>query len=220
MPQDTDIIADLRSRLTNGLLDHGSRLKPEQLRVDYGCSASTIREALFRLSTEGLVEFRDQRGFRVPETSEDLQHELTHLRILLEREGACLSIAQGGVAWEAQLSAAHHKLSHIEMRVRNIGDPRPLLPLLSAAELEFHQTLISACGSATLLRTHWLIYHQFRQQLVTAKRKFGFVAANVTEHKAILDAAIARDEPRMQRCILDHLTRNFTKPAPRLVEPA
>ena len=58
--------------------------------------ASTVREALFRLSAQGLVNFQEQRGFRVPEKSPVLLAELTHVRILLEAEGAALSIRNGG----------------------------------------------------------------------------------------------------------------------------
>ena len=212
MSKDMEIMASLRAQLTNGHFEPGQRLQPERLRDAYGCSASTLREAFFRLSTEGLVEFRDQRGFRVPRLSPDLQHELTHLRIVLESEGASLSIQHGGVAWEAQLTAAHHKLSHIESKVRGDSNALPLVPLWSSAELEFHQTLISACGSETLKRTHTLIYLQFRQQLITSDRQFGFVPENVAQHKTILDAALDRDETAIRQAIHDHLARNFTRP--------
>jgi len=211
LTQDREIISALRRRLVDGFFEHGQRLKPEDLRKEFGCSASTLRETLFRLSTEGLVESRNQRGFRVPEQSPKLQHDLTHLRILLEGEGACLSIQRGGVAWEAQLSAAHHKLSHIEKRVRSEANPDQLVPIWSDAELEFHQTLIAACDSSVLKRTHALIYHQFRQQLITSDRQFGFVPENVNQHQTILEAALDRDESGIKQAIHDHLSRNFTQ---------
>ena len=142
--QDADIFDDMRHRLITGEFGYGTKLRAEKLRHDYNCSASTVREVLFRLSTVGLVEFQEQRGFRAPFQSVERQHELTHMRILLETEGACLSIRMGGVEWESRLTAAHHKLSHIETRVRSSGDLIPLLGLWSRAEQEFHETLIDA----------------------------------------------------------------------------
>lgn len=204
-----DVLAALRARLTFGHYTPGQKMKPEALRAEFNCSATTLREALFRLSTEGLVEFRDQRGFRVPELSESLRHELTHLRILLETEGGILSVRLGDVSWEAQLSAAHHKLTHIETRVRSDTDQAGLVPIWSAAELEFHQTLISACGSDALKRTHAQIYHQFRQQIITEQRQFGYFPQNVKQHKAILNAALDRDEDGLREAINDHLARNY-----------
>ncbi|HAB37221.1 MAG TPA: GntR family transcriptional regulator, partial [Rhodobacteraceae bacterium] len=48
--------------ITNGF-EHGQKIRAEHLRKEFGCSASTVREALFRLSTLGLVQFQEQRGF-------------------------------------------------------------------------------------------------------------------------------------------------------------
>lgn len=216
---DADIFDDMRHRLITGEFGYGNKLRAEKLRHDYNCSASTVREVLFRLSTVGLVDFQEQRGFRSPYQSVERQHELTHMRILLETEGACLSIRMGGVEWESRLTAAHHKLSHIETRVRSSGDLIPLLGLWSRAEQEFHETLIDACGSALLQRTHAVIYEQFRQQLVSAETNYGYFPENIREHQAILDAALQRNEDLMRVCVNDHLARNLTRPVPRKAQP-
>lgn len=217
--QDADIFDDMRHRLITGEFGYGTKLRAEKLRQDYNCSASTVREVLFRLSTVGLVDFQEQRGFRSPFQSIERQHELTHMRILLETEGACLSIRLGGVEWESRLTAAHHKLSHIETRVRSSGDVIPLLGLWSRAEQEFHETLIDACGSGLLKRTHVVIYEQFRQQLVSAETNYGYFPENIREHQTILDAALERNEDLMRVSINDHLARNLMRPLPRKAYP-
>ncbi len=202
----------LREALITGTFEHGSKIKVDPLRKLLGCSASTIRELLFRLSTENLVEFQEQRGFRMPPRSPEVQHQLTQFRIMLECEGTVLSIRLGGVSWEARLSAAHHKLSHIETRVRDSNDPTPLIPIWTAAEQEFHETLIEACNNAYLKSTHLRIYRQFRQQLITADRTFRFVPENIAQHQAILNAALDRNEDAVKAAITDHLSRNLTAP--------
>ncbi|MEX0350114.1 MAG: GntR family transcriptional regulator [Paracoccaceae bacterium] len=200
---------DLRDRVVNGEFAPGQRLRPEALRENYECSASAVRESLFRLSTVGLVDFQEQRGFRIPQRSPALQHDLTKFRILLESEGACLSIRRGGIAWEARLSAAHHKLSHIESRIGDGHESPKLLALWTEAELEFHQTLIEACGSDVLKHTHARIYQQFRQQMISSDREFAYIAENVEEHRSILEAALAHDETLIRQRIHDHLSRNL-----------
>lgn len=206
---DKDIYTDLQHRLISCDFDHGEKLRAEQLKEDYGCSASTIREVLFRLSTEHLVDFQEQRGFRVPEKSATLLAELTHLRILLEAEGTALSIRYGGVAWEARLTAAHHQLSHIEKRIHAAKDASPLVDLWFKAELEFHQTLISASRSQTLKEMHQQLYNRFRQQLMVADRCFDFISMNIKHHHAILTAALEGDEALTRRKIHDHLSRHL-----------
>lgn len=214
MAKDSMIVESLRNRLILGQFEPGQKMQPEKLRIDYGCSASTLREALFRLSTEKLVDFQEQRGFRAPHLSPSLQHELTLMRILLESEGACLSIRHGSVEWEARLSAAHHKLSHIESRVRRENTLLSLIELWSAAELEFHQTLIDACQSETMKEIHRTLFYRFRQQLITNDKKFVYLPENELQHEAILNAALDRDETRVRQGIYDHLKRNLMQPVP------
>lgn len=213
-----DLYADLQHRLVSNDFEHGEKLRAEQLKQDYGCSASTVREILFRLSTEGLVDFQEQRGFRVPEKSPQLLSELTHVRILLEAEGAALSVRKGGVAWEARLTAAHHQLSHIEKRIHATEDHAPLVDLWFKAELEFHQTLIAACGSETLKAMHLQVYNRFRQQLMVADRCFDFISKNIEHHHDILVAALDGDESRTRQRIHDHLARHLD-PRNRTQEP-
>jgi len=215
MPQEKDIYQALLNGLVTGAYENSTKLRPEYLRIDFDCSASTIREALFRLSTVGLVDFQEQRGFRVPKASAERQHELTQMRIFLESEGACLSIRLGGVAWEARLSAAHHKLSHIEMRVRSNQEYEPLFELLSKAEQEFHETLIDACGSEIHKQTHRLIYQQFRQQLIGLEKDFEHFPENILQHQEILEAALDRDEDLIKSRIHAHLARNLAHPLPQ-----
>lgn len=210
MAYDTDMYRDLEKRLTTNEFLHGAKLRAEILREEFGCSASSVREVLLRLSTQGLVNFREQRGFRVPERSSQKLIELTHVRILLEGEGAVLSIRQGGVAWEARLTAAHHKLSYLEKRIHTLGDPSDLVDIWFSSENEFHQTLISACGSSILKQMHSLIYAQFRQQLMEADRQFDFISDNIKHHYDILEAALAADETLTRQKIHDHLARHLT----------
>lgn len=210
MSQDVDMYTELKKRLISNGFQHGSRLRAEVLREEFGCSASTVREVLFRLSTEGLVSFFEQRGFRVPERSGQKLIELTNLRILLEGEGTALSIRNGGVAWEARLTAAHYKLSHIEKRIHALEDPTPLVDIWFSSENEFHETLISACGSDTLKQMHRRIYAQFRQQLMVADRQFDFISENIQHHACILEAVLSGDEDFTRKQIHDHLARHLT----------
>ena len=204
-----DIHEDLRQRLTMGGFAPGQKLLPGPLKDEYGCSANTIREVLLRLAAAGLVHYADQRGFRAQLASARRKSDLVRFRILLEQEGAAESIRRGGIEWEAQLTASHHKLSHIEAEInRRAMDPH-LLRLSCAAEWEFHDALSAACGSPFLRQTFRAIFDQFRQQNVTEATNFGYIGGNAAEHQRILDAALARDEARCRDQIRAHLERNL-----------
>lgn len=219
MPTDQNIYANLRDRLINGEFDPGQRLRCEQLKQDYQVSASAIREILLRLSAVGLVDFLEQRGFRVPQQSKALQNDLTQTRIMLECEGARLSIKHGGVGWEARLTAAHHELKHIETRIPTADIDDDLLALWTNAEFKFHRTLIDECQSEVLKEIHLQVYQRFRQQLITCDKQFAFVPENIAQHKAILDAVLQRDEALVRQRIHQHLSRNLHKPLPEQATP-
>ena len=206
-----DIYADLQKKLMNAAFRPGEKLKPATLQGTYGCSPNTIREILLRLSNIGLVEFESQRGFRVPKASQSVCNDITQFRIMLEQEGASASMRLGGLKWEADLAAAHHALVHIEREIAREGELHSYIELWSEAERNFHETLISACGSEILRKTYASVYLRFRQQMVNLQREFGasYFHTIITEHQVILDTALARDEAGMRFAIYDHLKRNI-----------
>lgn len=206
-----DIYADLQQKLMNAAFRPGEKIKPKELEHVYGCSANTIRETLLRLTSIGLVTFESQKGFRVAEASQTVCNDITRFRVLLEQEGATASMRLGGLKWEADLAASHHKLVHIEQQIEREGQLHSYMMLWSEAERNFHETLISACGSAILRETYARIYLQFRQQMVNLERDFGsnYFRTIIGEHKAILEAALSRNEAACRLAIYDHLKRNI-----------
>lgn len=55
----------LRAAILDGRLEPGARLRPDELAAELGLSRMPVREALARLSDEGLVETRPRSGSRV-----------------------------------------------------------------------------------------------------------------------------------------------------------
>lgn len=207
----SEIYEDLQRKLMTAAFGPGEKLKPTALQGQYGCSANTVRDVLLRLSKVGLVDFEMQRGFRARATSPERRRDVTKFRILLEQEGAAQSMESGDLSWEADLTAAHHRLSHIERQLAQADDVRPYMDLWSDAETAFHRTLISSCGSPMLREVYDNTYAQFRQQMVGLERDFGanYFQAIIAEHQAILDAALARDVEACKVAIYDHLKRNL-----------
>lgn len=206
-----EILENIKLKLVTGELQPGTKLKPGALQAAYGCSANTLRDILMRLCHFGLVEFEFQRGFRATPNSQEQRRDLTYFRLLLEKEGAERSMANGGVAWEAQLAAAHHKLLHIETQMASKEAISANRQLWIDADREFHESLIAACGSAILVRQFGHVIMQFRQQLIGLHRKFDnrYFEAIIREHQAIVDAALARDAQACGDAIYRHLERNL-----------
>ncbi|MGU3575049.1 GntR family transcriptional regulator [Brucellaceae bacterium C25G] len=179
----------IRSDIIFGVLKPGQKLKLDALRADYDASISTLREILNRLSSEGLVVAEGQRGFEVAPVSIENLQEVAELRLLLETHALKQSFAAGGVDWEGDVVACHHKLASLERRMAD-GE-QSQTETWKRYDWEFHQSLISACGSQVLMETHASIFDKYLRYQMIALSFRGDIAAQ--EHKELLDAALNRD---------------------------
>lgn len=172
-----------------------ARLKPAELAKRYQFASGTVREALIRLSAKEFVLNYTQRGFHTIKGTTRSVAEHAELRALIEVEAARLSIERGDLAWEANLAASHHRLSHLETRLGRMQNPSlDELRIWTDAELGFHGALIAACDSNVLIKAQHDAFIRFRLHLVSVHPSWGFRGAeSVQEHEAILSAALARD---------------------------
>ncbi|HET9715645.1 MAG TPA: GntR family transcriptional regulator [Pseudolabrys sp.] len=190
----------LRSDIIFGRLSPSQKLRLEALRDAYGVSVSTLRELLNRLTSEGLVIAESARGFQVAPVSADNFKELANLRLLIECHALQRSFALGDMEWEARVVAAHHKLSTMEKRTL-AGDERGL-ELLKQYDSEFHQALLSACGSRELLDAHAAVFDKYMRYLMIAVI---FRDAAPPEHQNLLEFALRRDAEGAQALLTTHI---------------
>lgn len=191
----------IRQDIVFGRLQPGQRLTLDKLRPVYGVGISTLREILSRLVPEGLVVAEGQRGFQVaPCTASELA-ELAELRLLIESHALAQSFAAGDMEWEGRIVAAHHKLARMEERLL-AGDDSGTMQW-KRYDFEFHQALVSACGSKALLDLHAGIYERYlRYQMVF----FIFWGpTSIGEHRALLDCALRRDADEGRRLLHGHI---------------
>ena len=195
----------LKADILAGHFAPGSKLKIETLKERYGMGVNVIRESLARLATEDLVDFEDQKGFRAAETSSSRLTDLTRLRILLENDGALHSMTHGGIEWESTLIAAYHKLSYIEEKMCEAEENH--YKIWHQCDWEFHEALVSSCGSKLHRVYHKRIFDQFRQYVMVDLKTNGFRGRNIIdEHQAILDAALKHDSKALTKAIETHLS--------------
>jgi DNA-binding GntR family transcriptional regulator len=191
----------LRADVITGRLAPGRKLGLDGLRGIYGVGVSTLREALTRLASEGLVVAEGQRGFSVAPVSPEDFAEVADLRLLLERHAIGDSFAAGDLDWEGRVVGAHHKLAALERRLLAGEAADPVL--WKRYDLEFHQALIEDCGSAVLLETYAAAYDRYLRYQMVAVVFRGAVAAE--QHAALLDCALARDAARACRILEAHV---------------
>ena len=195
----------MRHDILSGELPPGEKLRVEYLRTRYGVGASPIREALNRLSVDGVVLRVDQKGFRVAEVSVAELDELIKTRCWLEETAIRESIAAGDDAWEEQLVVAFHRLSKTPRSAEQ--DTYAINQEWESLHRSFHLALIGACGS------RWLT--AYCEQLNDLADRYRQLAIRVTyprrneldEHREIKDAAVARDADAAVDVLMEHYRR-------------
>jgi DNA-binding GntR family transcriptional regulator len=193
----------LRADLLACRIAPGSKLKIQDLCTRFAVSLGAVREALSRLTSEGLVISEPQRGFRAAPISVADLKDLTMVRI--EVESLCLkrAIAVGTVDWEARLVAAFHRLSKTPERVAS--DPARAADDWAEAHAGFHAALVEGADSPWLLRLHAQLYAQserYRRLSVPLSMEERDVGG---EHRAILDATLKRDAEKAVKLLTRHL---------------
>lgn len=167
------------------------KLKIDALCADLGVSLGAVREALSRLTSEGLVVAQPQRGFIVAPVSPDALRDLTEVRIEIEKTCIARAIACGDSLWQERVREALRTVSNAPMFPQG-GDGR-VDPTWSLAHRRFHEALVSACDSPLWLRFRAQLFDQserYRGLSVPLSRQERDVAK---EHIEIAEATLARD---------------------------
>lgn len=197
----------MRREIVRGVLRPGEKLRIETLRDRYGTGGSPIREALNRLSAEGLVVQKDQRGFQVAPISLDELDELTRTRCSINEIALADSIAHGDVVWEENIVLAFHRLSRVS---NDLNAPAEAVTQREQLHRAFHFSLLAAC------RSRWL--RSFAEMLFDCADRYRFVTRafnqdspgsrdTQAEHRLIMEATINRDAPTAVKLVNAHLLR-------------
>jgi GntR family transcriptional regulator, carbon starvation induced regulator len=187
----------IRTDIIFGALPPGQKLRLEKVSESYGTSISTLRELLNRMCAEGLIVAEGQRGFEVAPVSIQNLRELAQLRILLEHHAMTESFRVGDVEWEGRVVSAHHKLAATERAILSEGDDPELRKRYDG---EFHQALISGCGSRELTQTHAVVFDKYFRYALQYRG-----SATVEQHRALLECALKRDVESAKQILTDHI---------------
>ncbi len=198
----SSVYEQLRTDILKGRLLPGSKLRLQHLGKEYSVGNSPLREALNRLTSNGLVTREENKGFRVSPASAEELFELIRTRCWLEETALRESIECGDAEWEEAVVIAFHRLNKLERAIDSSN-------IRSTAEWEqahsdYHIALLSACGSNILL--------DFCRQLHERTLRYRSLVEVVEyrdvhecgEHRKIQDAVLARDVEKAVKMLHAH----------------
>ncbi len=198
----SSVYEQLRSDILNGRFEPGSKLRLQFLAKQYSVGNSPLREALNRLSSNGLVTREENKGFRVSTASVAELEELIRTRCMLEQTALLESIENGGADWEERVVIAFHRLSRLEDGA--IDATKHRTAEWESAHLEYHIALLSACGSRILFD----FCRQLHEQTLRYRSLVEVVEYRdiheCSEHRKIQEAVLDRDAEKAVNMLHEH----------------
>jgi len=193
----------LRSDLLSCVLRPGQRLNINELCQTTGFNLSAVREAVSKLTADGLVVADEKRGFSVAPISVSELRDLTRVRA--EIETLCLRRAMilGDLTWEAGVMAAYHIMSNTK---RVVGEGASAAnEAWWAAHASYHRALVSACDSPWLMRLRDQLFAQSeRYRILGTQIRLSNTRNVEREHQEITEAVLARDADRATGLMSTH----------------
>ncbi len=187
----------LRTEIFAGRLKPGEPLPERLLAEQLGVSRTPVREALFTLHSEGLVELTPNRGATVRTITPQDILQIYSLRRVLEsyaaREAAHARTRQHLDAIED----AHAKLE----RIGTEGDASEQ----ALADLAFHTRISEAAGNRllqTIMGQVLAFTVSYRSSIAYPSERMALVNK---QHRAILDALRDRDADRAEALMREHV---------------
>jgi DNA-binding GntR family transcriptional regulator len=199
------VYKELRARILRGELSPGQRLAQGELAETLGVSRTPIREALRRLTGEGLVEFRTNYGFSATGIGVGGMLHRMEVRALLEP----------GIAALAAERRSQEDLDALQDAIRAESRARSAEAAHDASRA-FHMALARATGNEELVRTIdglWII-DVGRWALARRRESRRWQDADVAEHTAVAAAVADGDAEEARRLMHEHLQNALVHWAP------
>lgn len=190
----------VRRAILEGRLRPGEALSISDLAADLGVSHSPVREALQRLSGQGLVVLRPARTAKVaPLELEDL-HELYRLRRLIEVDTAA----------RAAPELTDEDLTRLQSELDAMSDHAPDSDVFWDHHNAFHRSLLMPALSPRTERMITELWHAVERYLriVYIETDVLFARSPHDRHRPLLEAARARDPAMVAAALTEHLQSN------------
>ena len=206
------VLNQLGHEIVSGRLKVGSQLPPEEvLAASLGISKGGLREVTKALASKGMLSVRPRTGTIVtprhswvlfdPQVLDwhtslpgaPMAEQLLELRLFVEPQASRLACTRASDNELEKIKSANDRMQQAFQR----GEPG--LDDFLAADLEFHQTILSASGNELVGQLGRLFAGALRRGFDLTFHVDGSVARSLPLHAEIADAIAARSSDRAER---------------------
>ena len=190
----------LKGELHDFMLVPGDRFSEAELAARLGVSRTPVREALFRLRDEGLLDVESKTGWFVRPIDFGRLDELYDLRVILEQASVARLCARAEPA--PRLDAL--KVVWLVPAAERLADARAVGRL----DEQFHTELVRAAGNAEVARVHADVTSRIRIVRQLDFTRSDRIEATYAEHAKILRAVIQRRNDQAQLLLRSHIEQS------------
>ncbi len=188
----------MRRRIIDGQSEPGSLLAEVAVARELGMSRVPVREALFLLERDGLVEFSETGRAFVKDLSPQDFEELFTLRLALEPRAARLAAPQ----LKKDASLLEKNIS-ITQRAKSVKD-------VTRLDLEFHEIILDASGNTRLLKLWQSMRGEMELWLGRLHRSHhlqtqGTLSETADAHAAIVNCFKTQTPAACERLMREHI---------------
>ncbi|MBL3688199.1 GntR family transcriptional regulator [Leucobacter zeae] len=190
----------LRDIISRGYFRPGQQLPEVALAQQFGVSRSVLREAMQRLTQEGLLESRPNRGVFVAVFGPAEVSDIYAARLAVER-AACLRVIGSGASAETVAANLDALTDALESRASGGAGEEEV----AWSDIEFHEHLVAAAASPRLNRMHATLATESRMCVAAFENQVYPVAERITAHRAIAGAIRMNDADELHRVLAEHM---------------
>jgi DNA-binding GntR family transcriptional regulator len=192
--------ARLKAELHDFTWVAGDRFTEAELSRRFGVSRTPVREALFRLRDDGLLDVESKTGWFVRPIDFDRLDQLYDLRIVLETAAlARLAQRDAGLPERPELQAL--KDTWLVPAAERLADA----DAVGVLDEQFHATLVAATGNREMARVHQEVTEKIRIVRRLDFTRGDRIEATYQEHGKILRAVLQRKADAAQLLLKTHI---------------
>ncbi|NYI66639.1 DNA-binding GntR family transcriptional regulator [Spelaeicoccus albus] len=197
------IARKLRRAVGDGVLAPGAQLSEASLARELGVSRGPLREAMQRLTQEGLLKSIRNRGIFVATFTEAGIRDMYVARAAIERAAAAVIMQTDPEGAGAALR-----------EVINAADVAPSEDAVREADFRFHVLLVELSGSAHLIRMHHTLITETQMCITALADTYPDVDVRLPEHRDIAAEISAGRGDEVDRLIVAHMDDGIHRLAP------
>jgi len=197
MMDKTTVYEDIRQQIVEEKLAPGQWLIERELCETYRMSRTPIREILWKLTADGFLEQKPNRGFVVRRLGLEQIFEIFQTREAIEGMAARLACRRGGEAFRSTMREIKKKIIKANIE----ADPR----LGIALGRELHGAIMDAAHNGIMADINDRLENLTILTANITKRSPAIEKASAEAHLNIINAMLQQDEEKGEQLMREHL---------------